>query len=108
MVGLETSYGRNGAGFESRQSKEGVSCLWGPPVSCLLGAGVLSRLKRPGCDDHSSPSRAQGKKGWSYVSDPTIRLHGVDEETFTFAANSRSINHCITNGNASILMKKLS
>lgn len=107
MVGLETSYGRNGTGFESRQSKEGVSCLWGPPSLVLVGCWGSFPVKVTWFDDHSSPSRAQGKNGWSYVSDPTIRPHGVDEETFTYAANSRSINHCITNGNANILMKKL-
>jgi hypothetical protein len=32
---------------------------------------------------HSLPSSTEAKNEWSYMSDPFIRLHGVDSDTFT-------------------------
>jgi hypothetical protein len=38
----------------------------------------------PGHDvNHSRPSSAEVKNGWSYTSAPPICLHGVDREAFT-------------------------
>jgi hypothetical protein len=48
-------------------------------ASYPMGTGALFLgVKRPGREaDHSPPSSAEVKNGWSYTSTPPIRLHGV-------------------------------
>jgi len=54
--------------------------LCGPPI--LLFGGHRSsflRVKWPGPEvDHSSPSSAEVKNGWSYTSSPPVGIHGAD------------------------------
>ena len=72
-------YALDGPGFKTRNeqeifpiSKTSKPAL-GPTHRSFLG------VKRPGRDaDHSSPTSAEVKDGWSYTSTPTICLHGVD------------------------------
>lgn len=51
-----------------------------------MGAGVLTqgqnRQRRE--VDHSRPSCAKVNNEWSYTSTPTICLHGVERDDFTF------------------------
>jgi len=48
-----------------------------PPGQRILGALSLG-VKRPDREaDHASPSSAEVKNAWSYISTPPIRFHGV-------------------------------
>jgi hypothetical protein len=48
-----------------------------PPIQWVSGALFLG-VKWPGCEaDHSSPSKTEVKKAWSYTSTSPIRLHGM-------------------------------
>jgi hypothetical protein len=47
--------------------------------------GSFPGVKWPGRQaDHSPPSSDEDRNWWSYTSDPSIRLHGVDRDEFTF------------------------
>ena len=47
--------------------------------------GSFPRVKRPGPEaDHSSSSSTEIENEWSDTSTPSIRLHGMDRENFTF------------------------
>ena len=43
----------------------------------------FTKVKQPRCEvDHSPPSSAEVKNGWSCTSTPPICLHGVEKEGF--------------------------
>jgi len=47
--------------------------------------GSFPGLKRPGREaDHTPPSSSEGKNEWIYTSTPTVILHGVKGDKFTF------------------------
>jgi len=56
-----------------------------PPVSYLMDTvRPLPGIWQPGCKvNHSTPSSAEVKNGWSDTSLP-ICLHGMEKDTFTF------------------------
>jgi len=58
------------------------------PASYSMRNRVLSPgLKRSGCEaDHLLLSSVEVKNEWSYTSASSIRLHGVDEDIFTFTS----------------------
>jgi len=58
----------------------------GPTKFPIQGyGGSFPGLKRPERKvDHSPPSSTEGKNDWSYTSSPTIRLHGVEGDKFTY------------------------
>ena len=58
--------------------------LWGPPGLLFNGHwGLFPGVKQPGCAvNHSPPSSAEVKNGWSYTSTPTVCFHGMDKENF--------------------------
>jgi hypothetical protein len=48
-----------------------------PPIQWVPGAISLG-IKQPGHEaDHSCPSSSEVKNVWSYISTPTIYLHGM-------------------------------
>jgi hypothetical protein len=53
---------------------------------CSVGTVALPRGKSGWgvMFDHSCPSSAEIRNEWSYASSPSIRLHGVDKETFPY------------------------
>ena len=57
------------------------------PLGLLFSGyrALFPGVKRPGTTDidHSPPSSAEVKNGWSYTSTPPICLHGMDRENFT-------------------------
>jgi hypothetical protein len=49
-----------------------------PPIQWVSGALSLEE-KWPGCEaDHSPPPSAEVKNVWSYISTPTVHLHGME------------------------------
>jgi len=54
-------------------------------VSYLMDTlGPLPGIRQPGCEvNHSTPSSAEVKNGWSDISLP-VCLHGMERDTFTF------------------------
>jgi len=50
-----------------------------------MGTRILFlRTKWPGHDDHSSLSSAEVKNEWSYTCTPSICIHGLDRNTFSY------------------------
>jgi hypothetical protein len=95
-VGIETNYGLDGLGFKSRQVQEISSTperqhrLWDPFNFLLLGTAD------PGRDiDHSPPSIAEAKNEWSYTCIPSLYLHAVHKNNFTFYPFVRNSDHTV-------------
>ena len=60
--------------------------FWGPPSLLFNGyRGSFPGVKLPMRDvDHLRPSGAKTESEWSCTSTPSICLHGMDRETFSF------------------------
>jgi hypothetical protein len=55
-----------------------------PPIKWILTL-LSSGVKWPGCEtDHSSPSSAEVKNGWNYMSAPLACLHSLYRYNCTF------------------------
>jgi len=68
--------------------------LWGPPS--FLFNGYLPSIpgaEQPGRDDdHSPSSSAKVNKAWSHTSAPSICIHGLDKDIFTWRHSSQDNN----------------
>jgi hypothetical protein len=56
----------------------------------LLPAAAFPGLERPGCKaDHSPPTSAEVKNEWNYTSAPSVCLHNVYRNNFSFTMFSQ-------------------
>ena len=67
----------------------------GPTQTCIQWAvgGSFPEVRQPKHEvDRSPPSSAEVKNEWSCTSTPSVRLHGVDSDNFTFAMGIQEAN----------------
>jgi hypothetical protein len=88
VVGIATSYGPDGPGIKSIRG-QGIFASTNVSSPALgptqLPIRWIREEKTPGFDvDYSARSSDEDNSKWGYTSLPSLRLHDVDREKFTF------------------------